>query len=624
MHRVLNFDSSSLLSRLRQQLLCAARRSIMSDTTSNTATASSSSTRSTTRQPTSAEDRALAHARKQQLRAESAKKTNCGLGDATPTFPVEFEGVQYRAIRENTATALFRDQNAVFYNPVQETNRDLSVAGIKAFIALRRAELAADRAAAAAAAAEQAAKGKRPRACDAVPADLAPLRLLEALSATGLRSIRYAKEIAGLGEIVANDLDDAAVAAIRRNLRFNDVPTTPPPPPPTAADAAPAPAFVTPSLGDAIDVMFSCRNKPARQYDIVDLDPYGSVAPFLDSAMQAIKDGGMMLVTCTDLAVLGGNQQAVCYTKYGGAPIKSAFTHEQALRIVLQTLSRVAAQHKRTVEPLMSLSIDFYVRIMVRVRDAPNEALRVYNLHSLLYQCVGCDAFSLQDLGTAGTDNNPAASKPSRGPPVAANCEHCGSRHTVGGPVWNGPLHNQAFATGVADELTANASKYGAQKKALSLAGTAMNELQTVGGYQLPQLLATLRIESIKDAAIHSAIMQLGYQVSHSHSSPKLMKTTAPTSVVFDVMRCLAKLRPPKRQMANTPGAAILAKEPSITADFTIRRDALELRNTRPTLVHNPSFWGPKRRATGQDEAPRKRGHVDSTAAAEASTSTKQ
>jgi tRNA (guanine26-N2/guanine27-N2)-dimethyltransferase len=618
MHRVLNLDflSSSFLParlRLRQQLFCSAHRS-MSDTTSNTTTTTTTTT-STTRQPSSAEERALAHARKQQLRAETAKKTNSGLGDATPTFPVEFEGVQYRAIRENTATALFRDQNAVFYNPVQETNRDLSVAGIKAFIALRRAELAADRAAAAAAAAEQEAKGKRPRVRAAVPADLAPLRLLEALSATGLRSIRYAKEIEGLGEIVANDIDEAAVAAIRRNLRFNDVPTT----------AAPASAFVTPSHGDAIDVMFSCRNKPARQYDIVDLDPYGSAAPFLDSAMQAIKDGGMMLVTCTDLAVLGGNQQAVCYTKYGGAPIKSAFTHEQALRIVLQTLSRVAAQHKRTIEPLMSLSIDFYVRIMVRVRDAPNEALRVYNLHSLLYQCVGCDAFSLQDLGTVGTDNNPAASKPSRGPPVAATCEHCGSRHSVGGPVWNGPLHNQAFATGVADELTANASKYGAQKKALSLAGTAMNELQTVGGYQLPQLLATLRIESIKDAAIHSAIMQLGYQVSHSHSSPKLMKTTAPTSVVFDVMRCLAKLRPPKRQMANTPGATILAKEPSITADFTIRREALELRNTRPTLVHNPSFWGPKRRATGHDEAPRKRGrgHVDSTAAAEASTSTK-
>jgi tRNA G26 N,N-dimethylase Trm1 len=31
-----------------------------------------------------------------------------------------------------------------------------------------------------------------------------------------------------------------------------------------------------------------------------DLDPYGTASPFLDAAVQAAKDGGLLCVTCTD------------------------------------------------------------------------------------------------------------------------------------------------------------------------------------------------------------------------------------------------------------------------------------------------------------------------------------
>ena len=50
--------------------------------------------------------------------------------------------------------------------------------------------------------------------------------MLEAMSATGLRAIRYAKEIDGIGMVVANDMDKAAVAAIQRNIEFNGVQET--------------------------------------------------------------------------------------------------------------------------------------------------------------------------------------------------------------------------------------------------------------------------------------------------------------------------------------------------------------------------------------------------------------
>lgn len=31
---------------------------------------------------------------------------------------------------------------------------------------------------------------------------------------------------------------------------------------------------------------------PAKRVDVVDLDPYGTAAPFVDAAVQAVADGG--------------------------------------------------------------------------------------------------------------------------------------------------------------------------------------------------------------------------------------------------------------------------------------------------------------------------------------------
>lgn len=32
------------------------------------------------------------------------------------------------------------------------------------------------------------------------------------------------------------------------------------------------------------------------RFDVIDLDPYGSAAPFLDAAVQAVSDGGLLAV----------------------------------------------------------------------------------------------------------------------------------------------------------------------------------------------------------------------------------------------------------------------------------------------------------------------------------------
>jgi len=59
-----------------------------------------------------------------------------------------------------------------------------------------------------------------------------------------------------------------------------------------------------------------------NQFDIVDLDPYGSVVPFLDAAVSSAKEGAMLCITCTDTRVLCGPDLVKCYYYYGATRAK--------------------------------------------------------------------------------------------------------------------------------------------------------------------------------------------------------------------------------------------------------------------------------------------------------------
>ena len=47
------------------------------------------------------------------------------------------------------------------------------------------------------------------------------ISVLEALAATGLRSVRYLKEIPSILKLVANDIDSTATDLMKKNFEFN-------------------------------------------------------------------------------------------------------------------------------------------------------------------------------------------------------------------------------------------------------------------------------------------------------------------------------------------------------------------------------------------------------------------
>ncbi|XP_017012123.2 tRNA (guanine(26)-N(2))-dimethyltransferase [Drosophila takahashii] len=520
---------------------------------------------------------------------------------------MEVDEEKPQIIPENPNETVIRERNAeivsggnVFYNPVQEFNRDLSISVLNVYY--RR--LTKERS-------EKALKKQRKKVKEEeedarptpVPEDPTVyeagtryedgLRILEALAATGLRSIRYAQEIAGVRQIVANDLSRQAVASITTNIRHNKVEE-----------------LIEPSHSDAMTLMY-LSTQAEKRFDAVDLDPYGCPNRFLDGAMQCLVDGGLLLVTATDMAVLAGNAPEACYVKYGSVPLRMKCCHEMALRILLHCIESHANRHGKYIEPLLSISADFYVRIFVRVHVGQAQCKLSMSKQSWIYQCTGCETFTLQPLGI--TKPNPTAGNPQQlkygiptGPVVNSQCEHCGHRHHLGGPIWSAPIHNPEFVEDLLKAVQETPlQSLGTQRRIVGVLSMVQEELQDVPLYFTPdKLCCVLKLEIVPMLKFRSAILHAGYRVSYSHASKNSLKTNAPPAVLWDILRSWSKRHPvnPERMIPGTPLAAILAKEGTADYEFDELHPEANPKSRKSALSRfqeNPTpHWGPGTRAT--------------------------
>jgi len=536
------------------------------------------------------------------------------------------------------------DDGPVFYNKVQVFNRDLSCVVIALFAQWRYIERAESRARKGlrGAAADEAAAAERSRLYGLTAAELDELlraepsnqgvSILDALAATGLRAIRYAKEIPGVQRVVANDLDADAAEACRRNIEANG-----------AASRCEA------RRSDAVVAMLEAKATGRAAYDVIDIDPYGTCAPFLDAAVQCVADGGLLCVTSTDMAVLSGNYPEVCFSRYGSMPTKAKHLHEFALRVVLHALETAAAKYQRHVHPVLCVSVDFYVRVFVRVFRSPAEVKKSCLKRGYVFQSTGCPTFYLQPIGrphgsakgkpgsadkfapallhaspsdaaraskrkradddaddadapraedraddeaeqpaatAASTAGDAAEGRPARAEGDArdsaeggdetvapAACGETGAPFKIGGPIWLLPLYDRDWVTAALDRVEAGVDRFVSTKERLHGVLTAISEelFDVPLYYTLPDLCSTLHCASPKLAEIKAALTHAGYRCSQSHRDADAVKTDAPPRVVWDVMRCWCVKHPvaeKRLEDRDTAAAKILAKPPLLRANF--------------------------------------------------------
>ncbi|KAL4277224.1 hypothetical protein AHAS_Ahas20G0285800 [Arachis hypogaea] len=415
--------------------------------------------------------------------------------------------------------------------------------------------------------------------------ELKPPRVLEALSASGLRSLRYAREVEGIGQVVALDNDIVSVEACRRNIKFNGS------------------VAISKVESHHVDARVYMLTHP-KEFDVVDLDPYGSPSVFLDSAVQSVADGGILMCTATDMAVLCGANGEVCYSKYGSYPLRGKYCHEMALRILLASIESHANRYKRYIVPVLSVQMDFYVRVFVRIYTSASAMKNTPLKLSYVYQCTGCDSFHLQPIGRTISKNTSVRYLPGFGPVVPQECSDCGKKFTMGGPIWSAPIHDQDWVGSILADVKSMKNRYPAYDRISAVLTTISEELTDVPLFlSLHNLCATLKCTSPSAVMFRSAVINAGYRISGTHVNPLGLKSDAPMDVIWDIMRCWVKNHPVKAQPADQPGSVILAKEPVLQASFARAISSLSKAQAKKVVrfLPNPErHWGPKLRAGRQ------------------------
>ncbi|KAH7871815.1 N2 N2-dimethylguanosine tRNA methyltransferase [Lentinula edodes] len=558
----------------------------------------------------------------------------------SPPFPVP-DG--FKLHTENNAHILM-SENEAFLNPVQEFNRDLSVACIRTWSEelnkAKDAKRAQARQKRASRAKEELAK-KRQRgmmnesdAIDIEPESLQPsestseipqagskedvqvdykITILEALSATGLRSIRYAKEIPLVKYVLANDLSSTAVAAMKRNVELNGLgPSKELEETGSAKQANTHLGKVRVNEGDACALMYSHRTD---RVDVVDLDPYGTAAPFIDAAVQAVKDEGLLCITCTDLSILAtNNYPEKCFSNYGGLPLKAEYSHEAALRLVLHAASTSASRYGRYIEPLLSLSIDFYVRLFIRVNSSPYQVKKALTKTSSYFVCTSCQSFYEQPLGRVvekqgSRENVNTIYKTQPGPTVGGKCPECESGLHIAGPMWSGPIHDTDFVSKVLQHTESHKDLYGTASRMQGMLTVAKEELHTKFYFTPTKIAGFFHCQTPSLEETTSALLHAGHQVSRSHASPGSLKTTGTCEDVLDVFRSWVKKHPIKNVSETSPSLRLLAKEPRMEANFSKHPKSVTS-SSKVKIVRypeTPANWGPgSRPVTGGNKRKRK------------------
>ncbi len=362
----------------------------------------------------------------------------------------------------------------VFYNPVMEFNRDVSVAALQAYVD----SLAPHR----------------------------PVTVVEPLTATGVRAVRYALEVDGVGLVVAGDIDPAAVRLAAENARLNRVEGS-----------------VRVVRADANALMYRMRYEDPTPVLAVDLDPYGSPAPFLRAALALVGHGGLLAMTATDIAVLGGSKRLAALRRYHARMARTPQAGEVAVRVLLAYTAMVAAEHDKAVVPLLAYKADHYVRVYVRVERGARRADRTLeeNLGSIVY-CA--------DLGYAlmAGPGEGVCPQPSR----EARVE----------PAWAGPLFSRGFVERV--RAVVESREYLAtRRRALKLLDLILEEepLQLRVHQRTDALASALRTRMPGLSGLLEALRAAGYMASRTHFAPTGFRTDAGYSEIAGLFTALAR-----------------------------------------------------------------------------------
>lgn len=312
---------------------------------------------------------------------------------------------------------------------------------------------------------------------------------LDALSASGIRGIRIAKEV-GLNTTLC-DWHELSYEFIKKNIKLNHL------------------SNCTAIKRNANVVMLD------HSYDIIDIDPFGSPAPFLDTACHSVKR--LLCITATDTAPLCGAHRNAGIRRYASIPLKTEYYPEIGIRILLGAVARSLAKHDKAMIPLLSYVSIHYYRIFVAVKKNIKSADRCLEEMGFVSHCFNCSARQWKK-GIAVH--------------LEKKCPFCGKNTSPAGPLWLGRLHDKSFCEGLITE----AKKRGFTQ-AEKLITACKDELNIPLYYDYHKLCKFLRISARPMNELISLLRSKRFQASRTHFSGVSFKTDASLEEIKNIIQ---------------------------------------------------------------------------------------
>jgi tRNA (guanine26-N2/guanine27-N2)-dimethyltransferase len=311
---------------------------------------------------------------------------------------------------------------------------------------------------------------------------------LDVMAGSGARGVRCAKE-AGV-RATLNDLNPKAVALIRENAALNGV------------DAEVA-------SQDARQLM------SMRRFDYVDLDPFGPPVAYADSAVSAVRLGGVLGVCATDTSALCGTYPGACMRKYDATPLKADCYGEIGLRILLGFIARAALRHERGIDPLFCHTTRHYMRVQVRVDG--RHALAQEKVGFLQY-CPACMRRGYAQLGD-----------------LERTCA-CGGRLRTAGPLWTGRFADDGVCAGLAGGLLEG--EFQGRQESVKLVETVRDEQAiSTPHYDLHKICKMLGIPAKGMDEAREIVSSGGRMFSRTHFNPTGFRTDMPLESLASALK---------------------------------------------------------------------------------------
>ena len=360
----------------------------------------------------------------------------------------------------------------VFYNPTMEMNRDLAILALQSYQKMLGTEIS----------------------------------VCEPMTGCGLRGARFAVEVTGVLQVSLNDLKPLSAKLASLNAKINGVTDR---------------VLV---FNEDANLFLSRNAAPRKRFDYVDIDPFGTPVPYIDSAVRALRNHGLLALTATDMAPLCGVHPRACIRKYGGQPLRTEYCHELAVRLLVGCLTMMAAKHNIGIDILFSNSIDHYVRAYATVRYGAKVADNAVKQMGYILHCFSC--FHRETVSGIASFLKPV-------------CPNCGAKLNAAGPLWLGSITEKNFCSMMLKEVEGRGLKN--EKRLFKLLQLVQNEAERqVTYYAVDKICDKLNLPVPPQKSVLNKLKEEGFQAVLTHFNSRGVRTDAPASKITETIKALA------------------------------------------------------------------------------------